>query len=154
MEKHRAIGSLRSAVDIEDCRVFLIGIIVLRLQHPAVNLKLTGRNTQRLRFCDITIRQHRFVEGSHRMQLICFQIETNQLRQLLPQHRDQPQPFVSHGQRLNGAVQLHDCAPGTIRFQTADFIEGSKRMHHEQSVRAHLRLFSRTVLTITAQRAA
>ena len=69
-------------------------------------------------------------------------------------HGNHPQLVLIRCQRLNRTGYLNEGLPSSVCFQTSDFIGMSECMHAEKAQGVLLRLLSRTILTIAADRTA
>ena len=79
MIEHRAVNRLRSAVNVEHRGIFLARIVVLRLEHPAVDLPAFAFRRDRLALRDILVLQRIVVEMRQlfefaRLQILCVKL--------------------------------------------------------------------------------
>ena len=129
MEENRAVSTLRSAVDIQNCRVFLARLIVLREQHPAVNHFLAISFTVILRsdifgIRDIFAPQRRGVEVRHRMQAslpVCM----IDLLQLHIVHAHHPQIATHDVKVKERALLMNDGLYASVKPDPPDCVAGA-----------------------------
>ena len=125
MEEHRAIGTFRSAVDIQHRRIFLPGIIILRQKNPTVDLFPIQLRRNRMRLCYIGILQHFRIPRCQAAVFILFRliklgqlhVEHSREDDLIPMHIIVADNPVRGSHCLDPAVQAEAFQPASIPVQ-------------------------------------